>query len=69
MSQDVEEYEFYEKRRLKDKMDGESVEKKREFLLGERTVAKNRMERLQEEVTKMNVMVELVKVMEKDLNE
>ena len=68
MTQDVEEYAFYEKRRLKEKMAGKSADSKREFLLGERTVAKNRMERLQEEVTKMNAMIKLVKVMEKDLD-
>lgn len=69
MTQDVEEYTFYEKRRVKEKMVGKSADSKREFLLGERTVAKNRMERLQEEADKMKALIRLVKVMEKDLDE
>lgn len=68
MSQDAEEYEFYERRRLKEKI-AKSPSSKRDFLLGERTVAKNRMERLQEEINKMNALIKLVKVMEKELDE
>jgi hypothetical protein len=69
MTQDNDEYIFYEERRLEEEMKSIPKDEKLEFLIGERSAARKRMIRLQEEVDKLTLFIELVKGMEKALDE
>lgn len=66
MGQDKEEYVFYERRRLDEKMADMSAVEKGEFLIGERATAQNRRKRLLEEVDKLDGFISRVMDMEKE---
>lgn len=68
MGQDVEEYVFYEKRKLEEEIKPLEKNEQKELLLGERSAANKRKTRLQEEVTKLEAFIALIKEMENAIN-